>query len=227
MIGIIGALQEEIEAFESALHELHKDVYLGMNFTLGKLGEKEFVIVRSGVGKVNAAMAASLLISHYKVNIIFSTGTAGGIRASKSTTVIASATVQHDFFIEIEDRRRGQLDEYDFIEIPCSKELTLLAEKVSIDLGYSFSVGVIATGDCFVSDKNKKEDISREFNALACDMESAAIGQVCYKAEVPFLSIRTLSDSADDNSINDYYSFKREAALKNSHLIMEIIKRLK
>ncbi len=226
MIGIIGALKEEIELFEQAMKKSKKETLLGMEFTKGKIGKQEVVISLCGVGKVNAAMATTVLISVFKPKMIFSTGTAGGIEAEKSTTVIASATVYHDFSIPFEGKRPGQLDEYDFTEIPCSDELCKKAEKIADLSDIPYSIGVIATGDCFVSDKLSKERIKREFKAKACDMESAAIAQVCYKSEIPFLSIRTLSDSANDNGILDYMTFKRQAAQKNSRLILELLKEL-
>lgn len=226
MIGIMGALQEEIDLFETSLTDRSEVEIFGLKFTIGKLYGKDVVVSLCGVGKVNAAMAATVLLTKFNVKMIFSSGTAGGIGSEKATTVIASSTVHHDFSIPFEGKKPGQLDEYDFIELPCSAELRDKAIEISRKLGFSYSSGVIATGDSFVSDKQTKNRILEQFNAKACDMESAAIAQICYKADVPFLSIRTLSDNANDDGITDYLTFKREAALKNSKLIIEMIKSL-
>lgn len=226
MIGIIGALKEEIEHFESVMTEKSKKEVLGIEFTSGKLDGKDVTVVLSGVGKVNAAMAATALLTDFDIECVFSTGTAGGISAKKHTTVIGTATVQHDFFIDLEGKKPGQLDEYDFVEIPCSDNLVSLSAQTASEIGYTYSLGIIATGDFFVSDPELKNKIEKQFNASACDMESAAIAQICYKAKVPFLTVRTLSDSADSGSPFDYFAFKREAANKNSRLIIEVIKHL-
>ena len=222
-IGIIGAMEQEIAYIKSAMDIVSVDKIAGLDFYVGKLHEKNTILVRCGIGKVNAAVCSQALIDAYKPDCVINTGAAGAISKDLDIgdIVISDELVMHDFDItHIMPGYNGQ-EKYmkadsKLIEIAAS-EATFLYEK-----GVKVYVGRIATGDFFVCESETKEKIWSDYQALCVEMEGAAVAQACQMNNVPFLIVRAVSDKADEEAGMSLDEFVTSAA-ENS---CEIIKRM-
>ena len=223
MIGIIGAMDIEIENINRALTA--KEVFNigGAVYTKGSLGEKEVVTAVCGIGKVFSAICAQTMILKFGTDAVINTGVAGSVTSDLKIldTVVATALVQHDVDTTYFGDPRGMISGINVVEFECDKSLS---ESICKNTGDSFFRGIIASGDCFVADEEKKKDIKETFHAIACEMEGAAIAQVCYVNKVPFAVLRTISDGADGEEMS-YERFRIAAAEKAAKIIIETIKK--
>ena len=204
-IGIIVAMDVEMERIEAAMENAKKSKTAGMIFIRGTLFGLPVVAARSGVGKVSAAMCTQAMIDRYHPEQILGAGIAGGLQALKPGEVaIGRDMVQHDFVLNAFGYPDGYLPSVGAIFMPCDagmvKKMTLAAQRLQIP----YAVGTIASGDCFVNTTEKKNYIVSTFHAVACEMEGAAIAQVCTLNQLPFCVIRCISDSGDDTVCNAY-----------------------
>ena len=228
IIGIIGAMDEELQPLLQELILCRKEIKAKMEFNFGTLYKKEIVIVRSGIGKVNAAICAQILIDDFKVDKIINIGIAGGVgeRVSPGDVVIASDLVQHDMDTSVFGDRIGQIPRIEAFDFKCDKSLIDIAIISCKDMeGSNWFLGRIVTGDQFIANLEKIKWISKEFNAMACEMEGASIAQACYLNDVPFVVIRSISDNAENNANMDYEEFK-SVAVNNSTKILKNMLRL-
>lgn len=215
MVGIIGAMNVEIEALCDMLTDKQVDVISLIKYIKGKLMGVDCVLASCGPGKVNAAVCTQTMILMYSTSIIINTGVAGGIgdNVKIGDIVVASSVVQHDMDTSSIGDPKGFISGINMIEIPCSK---FLCEKIGNVISefkdIKFHNGVIATGDQFISDLNKLNKIKKDFNALACEMEGGSIGHVCYMNNVDFIVLRAISDNGNDNAAFDYNKFLSYAA---------------
>jgi len=226
-IGIIGAMDEEIENLLNKLTVEKEEIKNNIIFYLCSYDNKKIIIVKSGIGKVNSAVVTQILISNYNPCCIINTGIAGAI--SKDVTVldlvIASETMQYDVHVSNFGYNPGQIPrmkEYIF------KTDQYLTDKTKKSMGKDdkYHIGRIISGDKFISNIETKENLSKEFNALCADMESGSIGQVCYINKTPYIAIRCISDNADESSIKKYKDFDNKAAFKSSKLILSLLNRI-
>jgi len=222
MIGIIGAMDIEIEHINAVMDEKEEFTVSGALYTKGKLEGKDVVTAVCGIGKVFAAMCAQTMIVKFGADTIINTGVAGGLtnKTDILDTVVATALVQHDMDTTYFGDPRGLISGINVVEFPCDKAL---AEKISSNVEGNCIRGIVASGDCFVADSDKKKDISETFNAVACEMEGAAIAQVCYMNNIPFCVLRSISDGANGEEMN-YERFKVVAAEKAANVIINTIK---
>lgn len=223
VIGIIGAMDEELQPLLKELILCRKEIKAKMEFNFGKLYGKDIVIVRSGIGKVNAAICAQILIDDFMIDKIINVGIAGGVgeRVSPGDVVIASDLVQHDMDTSAFGYKIGQIPGIEIFDFKCDKSLINMAIGSCKNMeGNNWFLGRIATGDQFIADLEKIQWIGKEFNAMACEMEGASIAQVCYLNEVPFVVIRSVSDNAENNAHIDYEKFKL-LAVRNSTKILQ------
>lgn len=214
MIGIIGAMSVELERFENEMTDKQRETVCGIDFIIGKLWERDTVIAVSGVGKVNAAMCTQVMIMKYSPDFIVNSGVAGGLEPSLGIcdAVVASEVVQHDMDTSPLGDPVGLISGINLVGIPCDEHLThILCEAVG-DAEIHCLCGTIASGDQFVSTDDKRKFIAETFGAYACEMESGAIGHVCYRNSVPFCILRTVSDNADNTSPMSYPEFVKAAA---------------
>lgn len=223
IIGIIGAMDEEVELILNKIKVERTENKASMKFTLGELEGKKLVIVRCGIGKVNAAICAQILIDDFNVEKVINVGVAGGIGINiyPGDIVIGDNLVQHDMDTTAFGDRIGQIPRMDTFDFKCEPELIEIAIKAT--KGFTENkcfVGRIVTGDQFVGDTEKIKWFSEEFDAVACEMEGGSIAQVCYLNQVPFVVIRSISDNANNGSHIDYEKFK-PLAVKNSTKILE------
>ncbi|MBE5756996.1 MAG: 5'-methylthioadenosine/adenosylhomocysteine nucleosidase [Clostridiales bacterium] len=209
MIGIIGALEEEVNLIKNELTD-KKDLFIsGSIYTVGKLFNKEVVITKCGVGKVFSAIAAEVMALKFNVECIINTGVAGALSENLSVNdlAIASSVVQHDMDTSPLGDPKGLISGINVINFDADENLIKKLEKVAKELNVNYEKGVIATGDQFISDKAKKEEIKNSFNAIACEMEGGAIGHVAFVNRIPFIVIRTISDNANGDAKVDFPKF--------------------
>ncbi|GAA0121353.1 MAG: 5'-methylthioadenosine/adenosylhomocysteine nucleosidase [Clostridium argentinense] len=222
IIGIIGAMEEEVQSLIDEMQVESKTEKANMCFNKGRIFEKEVVIVKSGIGKVNAAVCTQILVDDYKANVVINVGIAGGIGEEiyPGDIVIASDLIQHDMDTSAFGDRLGQIPRMDVFEFKCDDWLIGYAKDACAGLKEHKSfVGRIVSGDQFIADVEKIRWLKNEFNALACEMEGASIAHVAYLNKIPFIIIRSISDNANNGAHMDYEKFK-DIAVKNSNSIL-------
>lgn len=222
-IGIIGAMSEEVELLKDEMSVKMKVEKARMTFYEGVLLEKEVVVVTCGIGKVNAAVCTQILIDQFNVDKIINVGIAGGLGKDiyPGDIVVASNLVQHDVDVTFFDYPLGQISRMDTFDFACDPELVEKA-KLAIDKieDANSYVGRIVSGDQFISAADEQKFLGEHFEAHACEMEGASIGQVCYLNEMPFVVIRSISDNAINGTHMDYEKFA-PVAIKNSVAIVK------
>lgn len=205
IIGIIGAMPQEVNAIRAYLENETEIEIKGIRFYQGKIHSKQVVVCLSGVGKVSAAISTTVLCMAFEVTQIINIGTAGGLRQQQNTldVVISTKVTQHDFDTSFIDGESGKGKSFD-ADQALAKKIQLIFQKKSKQ--YAYDLGEIVSGDQFIAETEKIEKIMKQFpNAIACEMEAAAIGQVCQQFNVPFIVIRSLSDIVyHDNSHIDF-----------------------
>ncbi|MEE8577756.1 MAG: 5'-methylthioadenosine/adenosylhomocysteine nucleosidase, partial [candidate division Zixibacteria bacterium] len=194
MIGLISALEEELLLFKQNLEIDQKVIQAGITFHLGSLGDQKVVLLKCGVGKVNAAVATQLLIDRFGVSSVVFSGLAGALvpTLSRGDVVISSSVVQYDIDLTAFGRRPGEVGDLARCLEADPKLIHAAAdacEQVFADEGGSrqMVVGTIATGDSFISDPDKIRWLQREFGAVATEMEGGAVGAVCNMNRIPFV----------------------------------------
>lgn len=214
MIGIIGAMQIEIDAINMAMEQKTEETVSGITFTRGYLNGKKTVTAVCGIGKVFAAICAEAMILKYAPEVIINTGVGGSLTGELSIGDVALAydVVQHDMDTSPLGDPIGLISGINRIRIEADRETVGRMKNCLASLGVKVLEGTIASGDCFVSSNAKKEWIVQNFGAIACEMEGAAIGQVCYVNNVKFAVVRAISDGASDDSPVDYPTFAKKAA---------------
>ncbi len=218
-IGIIGAMNIEIEALCDAMKDVVCETVGGREFYLGTLHGRRVVLTRCGIGKVYAAMGAEAMILAYAPAVIINSGVAGTLSPALSIGQIALAreVVQHDMDTSAVGDPVGLISGMNLIYIPTSATVTAaLADAVGAE-GVPYLEGVIASGDRFVAAEEEKNRIRGHFDTpahsvIACEMEGAAIGQVCYENGVPYGILRAISDGGDEQATKDYPAFLAAAA---------------
>lgn len=213
MIGIIAAMDVEMEALSALAKNKKEEKVSGLTFTRGKIGNKEVVFTVCGIGKVHAALCAEAMILRYAPEAIVNIGVAGTLtdQLSIGDVVVGSAAVCHDFDTTAFGDPPGLLPGFESVRIPLSAELNERFMKILAKEEIRSIPGVIASGDQFINDRASKDRIRETFGAVACEMEGAAIAQTAFINRVPCAILRSISDSAN-GSAGDYEKFKYLAA---------------
>ncbi len=223
IIGIIGAMEEEVKQL-TLLMEIEKKVTkANMIFFKGKLYNKNVVVVTSGIGKVNAAVCTQLLIDNFNVDKVINVGIAGGLHKDIFPTdiIVATNVVQHDVDVTHFGYPLGEIPRMDTLEFKCDSSLIELANMSCETIkNIKYYTGRVVSGDQFISDSEKLESLYNTFNAYCCEMEGASIGQVCFLNNIPFIIIRSISDNAINGSKMDYEKFS-EIAIENALIILK------
>ena len=226
-IGIIGAMEEEVEALRGKLTYVKTTSRASMDFYAGKMGNKEVVIVRSGIGKVNAGICAQILVSQFGADTLINTGIAGSLDAQIDIgdMVISTDALHHDMDATVFGDPAGQIPRMDTLSFPADKELVKKAvaanEKANPDI-HTFT-GRVASGDQFISDKEVKERIVSLFHPMCVEMEGAGIAQAAYLNKVSYVIIRAISDKADNSATMDYPTFEKKAIAHSVRLMKELL----
>lgn len=226
-IGIIGAMEEEITNVLEDMNVVATKNALGLDFYLGTLNNSNnnIVLVRSGIGKVNAALCAQVLIDLFAVDAIINVGVAGAIdkNIKIGDIVISTDAVQHDFDTSALGDEPGVISRMDTSMFHADPMLIEAAKKAVEGIGFPVYEGRIASGDQFVSEPALKEKIAKLFNPICCEMEGAAIAHACYLNRVPFVIIRAISDNAEEGCDVNYERFFRESAVTAGRIIKNMI----
>ncbi len=227
-IGIIGAMRCETEKLVSMLEDMTSEEISGVAFYSGRLFGHDAVVATCGIGKVFAAICAEVMILKYSPDIIINTGVAGTLtnKLSVCDIAVSSSVVQHDMDTSAIGDPVGLISGINIIEIPADEKLCSLICSTADTLKLNTEKGIIASGDMFVADAGKKRYIKETFGAIACEMEGAAIGQVCYVNKVPFAVIRAISDGGDDDAAMSYDKFVAIAAENSVKLVCSVLKGL-
>lgn len=219
-VGVIGAMKSEIDALKEKIIDPKTETISGVEFVYGKFGNVNVAAAMCGIGKVFAAICAQTMILTFKPDIIINIGVGGALQSGLdiADAAIAESVVQHDMDTTPIGDPLGLISGINIVNIPCSADFGDRMEKCARELGINCRRGVIASGDCFVNDKARKQKIVDNFDAIVCEMEGASIGQVCYVNNAEFGVLRTISDNGDENSNNDYF----ESLEKASNAALEI-----
>lgn len=227
--GIIGAMDEEIAFLQAAMTHQKQQQIANVLFIEGEIANQKVVLLKSGIGKVNAAMATTLLIENFQANIVINTGTAGGFSNDLNVgdIVIGSELVHHDVDVTAFDYVLGQVP-----QLPAtfkSNQLLIEATKQVLEqLELNSRIGLVATGDSFMSNPELiKTTISKFPTMLAAEMEGAAIAQICYQYNIPFIVIRAISDIAGEDSPISFNEFIHLASENATNIILKLIKTYK
>lgn len=225
-IGIIGAMQPEVEAIIAALTDCESKSISGITFHTGRIGDRVVAVAKCGIGKVFAAICAEIMILKYSPELIINTGV-GGALASDLTTgdiVIADSLCQHDMDTSAIGDPKGLVSGINMIYFDSDKRASQILLDAAKALGLNARLGRIASGDKFIASREDKCRIVADFSADACEMEGCAVAHTAYVNGVPFAVVRAISDSADGEATMDYPTFMPIAARNSTNLTLALIK---
>jgi len=240
---ILGAFQKELMMLDYEIKDRQVRRIEGMRFVSGELNGRRVVVAWTGVGKVNTAMTATLLIEHFRPEEVIFTGIAGAVNPelAPGDIVIAAETAHHDMGVFTADgfyyrAVRNPLDGWrNPVLLPADERLLKLAQKVAKQVKLEtiktsmgqrdpkIITGVVVTGDVFVASATKGAELRQQLKADAVEMEGAAVAQICYQRNIPHLVIRSISDKADETAREDSFRFQDIAASNSARLIIELI----
>ncbi|MCT4615551.1 MAG: 5'-methylthioadenosine/adenosylhomocysteine nucleosidase [Marinifilaceae bacterium] len=228
-IGIICAMESEIENIQKSLKNEKKHNIGKFEFIQGEIAGKELVILQSGIGKVNAAVGASVMFNEFKPDFLINSGAAGGFKSKLNIgdIVISENLIHHDVDCTVFGYKLGQIP-----QMPESFESDQKLRKIALDVlaqqdKLYFETGDIATGDQFMNDVQATKKLKENFPTVkAVEMEGAAIGQVAYIFEIPFLIIRSISDIAGQENAIEYTEFVKTASVNSAELVINMIAQL-
>ncbi len=229
-IGIIGAMEEEVNQLKEKMTGVKIKSKASMDFYSGRLEDREVVIVRSGIGKVNGAVCTQILVDEFNINIVINTGIAGSLKSEINIgdMVIATDTLQHDVDATGFGYKYGVIPRMKTSVFVADTKLLKKAQSICSQVNPDISVflGRIVSGDQFIDDKDKKSWIAGQFAGYCTEMEGAAIAQTAYLNKIPFLIIRSISDKADDSAHMDYGKFETAAIAHTVKFITALVKEL-
>ena len=230
MLGIIGAMEEEIAKIKEEMEQVKVERTAGMEFNCGKLRGIDAVVVRSGIGKVNAALCSQILADCYHVDAIINTGIAGSLKneINIGDIVLSTDALQHDMDATSFGYEPGQVPSLDVLSFRADEKLIHMAKECCETVNPEINVftGRIVSGDQFVSDRDKKKWLAETFDGFCTEMEGAAIAQAAYLNNIPYLVIRAISDKADDSATVDYPAFEAKAIEHSVRLLLAMAERI-
>lgn len=228
-VGIIFAMQEELQALLKSIKLTKNYNIFELTFYEGTIFDINLILVQSGVGKVNAARACQILIDNMQVDYLFNIGVAGSIskEANVLDIIIGQSLVQHDFDITAFNHEKGYIPKVGTY-IKSDEYLVRLANTISLDdPKQKLLTGTIASGDIFCTQLAMSEKINHKFNALCVEMEGASVAQVCTLDNIPFLVIRSISDSLNkENNTLTYEEFLIKSSQTIATFMIKLLKKL-
>lgn len=229
-IGIIGAMEEEIALLQQKSNIISEQKIIGLTFYKGTFHNKNIVLVKSGIGKVNAALCTQILIDRFDVDCVINVGVAGAVykQLSIGDIVISEDAVQHDMDTSVFGDPIGIIPRMEESYFKADKTLIDLAKKCSTTLTSKARVftGRIASGDQFISTPQGKQKIWQTVQGYCAEMEGAAIAHACYVNHIPFVIIRSISDDAEDKAHIAYEQFVKIAAENSSELLEKMLENM-
>lgn len=227
-IGIIGAMEVEVALLKQDMKIQREVKKAGMDFCEGILMGQEAVVVRSGIGKVNAAVCTQILVDEFQVEAVINTGIAGSLNAEINIgdIVISTDVLHHDMDAVNFGYEPGQIPQMDVFSFAADEKLASKAEAVCNEVNPKIRVfrGRVVSGDQFIADKAVKNRIAQQFHGFCTEMEGAAIAQAAYLNEIPFVVIRAISDKADDSASEDYPTFEKKAVEHSVRLVEGLLR---
>ena len=223
--GIICAMEEEIKELRAQLEHKKETQIANMVFYSGQISKKEVVLVRAGIGKVQAGVTTAFLIENFKVDAVINSGSAGGIGDGLSVgdLVLSTGAAYHDASATVFGYKPGQLPQQPQV-FTADEELLKQVSHAASQTGLNVKPGLIVTGDQFVSSKEQISAIKEIYpQALCCEMEGAAVAQVAYQFGKPFLIIRAMSDVGDEEAGQSFDEFIIEAGKRSAQMILNLL----
>ncbi len=220
----------EVETLQSQMSDSSSTLKANMEFFEGKLDNADVVVVKCGIGKINAAVCVQILVDIFNVTHIINTGVAGSLNAKLDIgdILISKDAIHHDMDVTIFGYALGEVPQLGTREFRADERMVQLAkqtcEEVNPDL--HAIVGRVVSGDQFISSKEVKERLIADFQGDCAEMEGASIAHACFLNKIPFVIIRAISDKADDTADMDYPTFERKAAHDCARLTKEFVQKL-
>lgn len=228
-IAVIGAMEEEVELLRNTLENTSKQTIANSEYTEGTYAGHDIILLKSGIGKVNAAMSTAILLDEYKPDVVINTGSAGGYdeNLEVGAIVISDEVRHHDVDATIFGYEIGQVPQMP-AAFKSDEKLISIAKEAVKEIGeHQFAVGLITTGDSFMNDPIRVEKVRSYFPTMkAVEMEAAAVAQVCYQFDTPFVVIRALSDIAGKKSNISFDEFLPIAAKHSTQIVLKVISKL-
>lgn len=218
MIGIICAEEKELIEIKKLMNnQKEKNIY-EKTFYIGNMENKEIVLVKCNVGKVNSARVCQMLIDNFNIELIINVGTAGSVDKSLDIgdVVVASELVQYDFDVTPFGRKLGEIENI-------GESIKVDNNLLSLFDGINVRKGIIASGDKFIVNNEEKNNIRNIFGALCIEMEGASIAQVCYLDKIPFLVIKSITDKLDGSSKVDFETFLEFSSKVVANILKEVL----
>ena len=223
MVGIIGAMSEEVNIIKDEMQFSYEEIIGKFTFYIGSLRNRKIVLAESGIGKVNAAMLATIMIVKFNVKAVCFSGVAGALdsKLKVGDVVIGEKMLQHDMDVSEFGLKKGEIPRMDTSVFLSNDRLMEIVKEYKLSNNKIYS-GTIISGDQFISLKQAKQELAAEFNAMCVDMESAAVAQVCHRLDKKCLVIRSISDSVTDDSTMEYSQFTELAANNSKELVCHL-----
>lgn len=230
-IGIIGAMNEEIQLMKTEMQIVNEQQIGRITYYVGTCHEKEIVLCQSGVGKVNAAMTAQILIDHYQVNKIIFTGVAGALDPTLEIgdIVISTCAEQHDIDASSLGFKRGQIPMFPHSSVfEADHGLVTIAFEAAKELGRKKKVmkGKVLSGDQFIADPEMASKLRKEFAGVCVEMEGAAVAQVAMLNGIPFVIVRSISDKANHDATVNFTEFVQIAARQSNEIVKSMLNKM-
>lgn len=229
-IGIIGAMEVEVASLKSAMKVSRMLKKAQMEFLEGELEGCQAVVVRSGIGKVNAAVCTQILVDEFGVDGVINTGIAGSLKTEINIgdIVLSTDVLHHDMDATGFGYPLGQIPQMDAFSFQADEQMRKLAKEVCEEVNPEIRVfeGRVVSGDQFISSREVKDKIKENFDGCCTEMEGAAIAQTAYLNQIPFVIIRAISDKADDSATMDYPTFEKQAVEHSVRLTRGFLKRI-
>lgn len=230
MLGIIGAMDSEVQELKNEMPDAKITSVAGMDFYEGHIHDKDVVVVKCGIGKVNAAICTQILADRYKVDSVINTGVAGSLNSDIDICdiVISNDAIEHDMDVTALGYERGVIPDMDNSVFHSDSRLIDVAVKSIEEANLSVKIftGRVVSGDQFIAGKEKKDDLVNTFAGDCAEMEGASIAHVAYVNNIPCLIIRAISDKADGSAEMDYPTFEKKAAANSIKILKQLIKNL-
>lgn len=226
MLGIIGAMDVEVNAIKSRITNKTETSIAGICFVCGFLEEVMVCVAKCSPGKVNAAICTQAMIDNFDIEKIINIGVGCSLADNViiKNVVIATDVCEYDIDITALGEPRGFINGLNVIKVKTDSELSEKLARTAINYGEKIHRGTIASGDTFIADSSLKKMLAEEFGAVCGEMEGGAIGHTCAANNIPFAVVRSISDGGDESSQLDYPTFKKIAADISTAIIVEYIK---
>lgn len=228
-IAVIGAMEEEVELLRATLENATTETIANSEYTQGTYKDKDVILLKSGIGKVNAAMSTTILLEKYQPDVVINTGSAGGYdeNLDVGAIVISDEVRHHDVDATIFGYEMGQVPQMP-VGFKADARLMEVAEQAVAEVGeHQSATGLITTGDSFMNDPVRVETVRNYFPTMkAVEMEAAAVAQVCYQFATPFVVIRALSDIAGKQSDISFDEFLPIAAKHSTQVVLKAIEKI-